>query len=329
MSIDTDYIFDPEITFSEKLNRVFLIQMEMNPVYRKYASHFHVSDMEMVDTVSVPLLPIRAFKETKLITEGKEAELIFKSSGTGDMDRSRHLVADPELYRKAIFTEFKRHLPLKKTVILCYTPGYSENRESSLIWMLNELIEASEEPLSRFLPLGEPLKAEELEKAATTGKQLILFGAAFGLLDLIDLKSPALPGTSVIIETGGMKTHRREISKQELRMKLSDGFGIPDDSIHSEYGMCELLSQCYAIGSEWFESPHWVEISIRDPQDWMRICEPGEEGKIGIVDLANTWSCPFILTDDRGVMDQKGRFRVLGRWDENELRGCNFLIDTD
>lgn len=329
MSTDIDYIFDSGVSFNEKLNRVFRYQMKMNPVYSSYASHFPASDRDTVSNESVPLLPIRAFKETELISEGAEPELVFKSSGTGEMERSRHLIADPKLCRKSILTEFERHFPVKESVIFCYTPGYSENRESSLIWMLNELITATEEPLSRFLPLGEPLKVKEFEKAAGTGKQLILFGAAFGLLDLIELGSPALPASSAIIETGGMKTHRREISKKELREKLASGFGLSPESVHSEYGMCELLSQCYAIGSEWFESPPWVHISIRDPQNWMRICEPGEEGKIGIIDLANIYSCPFILTDDRGVMDDKGRFRILGRWDKADLRGCNFLIDRD
>lgn len=329
MSFGTDDIFDPEIPFTEKLNHVYRFQLENNPVYSKYASHFPGPADGEAGIDSIALMPIRAFKETRMICDGFEPQVVFKSSGTGEMDRSTHLVADPEIYRKAIRTEFERHFSVHESVILCYTPGYNENRESSLIWMLNELIQASNEPLSRFLPLGEPLSEEFLEKAASTGKQVILFGAAFGLIDLIDLGSPVLPDSAAIIETGGMKTHRREISKEELHSRLSSGFGVPPQSVHSEYGMCELLSQCYAIGGGWFQSPDWVNVSIRDPQDWMRICESGEEGKIGIIDLANIYSCPFILTDDRGVMDENGRFRVLGRWHSAELRGCNFLIGED
>lgn len=328
--LNTDFIFDDQIDFVNRAKKVFRYQVQDNPVYKIFSDHFSVSlDDDLFVVRDIPLLPIRAFKETKLIKPDKSHELIFKSSGTGVMKRSHHYVADLMLYKRAILSEFNLHFDLSNTVILAYTPGYNENNYSSLIWMLNLLIKESKSELSQFLPLGEPLEDDLLAEIEKSDKDLILFGVAFGFLDLIEIKPMFLGANTAIIETGGMKTHRREMKKSDLRKALSMGFGVPVNSIHSEYGMCELLSQFYAIGSEQFSTPHWTHVSIRDPKDSTRICEPGEEGKIGIIDLANVYSCPFILTDDRGVMDEKGHFKVLGRWSSAELRGCNFLIDVD
>jgi len=328
--INTDFIFDDQIDLQIRAKKVFRYQVQHNPVYKIFSDHFSITeDDDAFNLRDIPLLPIRAFKESKLISADKDADIIFKSSGTGVMDRSHHYVADSMLYKRAILSEFHRYFDLSNTVILAYTPGYNENKFSSLIWMLNLLIKKSMSKLSQFLPLGEPIEDDLLAEIEKSGKDLILFGAAFGLLDLIDFKPVSFGANASIIETGGMKTHRREMKKSELREVLAEGFGVSANYIHSEYGMCELLSQFYAIGSELFSTPHWTHVSVRDPKDSTRICEPGEEGKIGIIDLANIYSCPFILTDDRGVMNENGQFEVLGRWSSSELRGCNFLIDVD
>ena len=325
----TETLFDDEKPFLERAQFAYRYQVVNNPIYRVFASHFFGENQQPDSVAEIPLMPIRAFKELELIAEGKEPELTFKSSGTGSMSRSRHLVADSWIYRKAIQDGFNEHFDTEFTTILCYAPGYSDNPDSSLLWMLNHLIENDPIGLSQFLPLGQPLKKEMFEELYRPDRTIVLFGAAFGLLDLIDLGSSPLPKTAHIIETGGMKTYRREMSKQELRNELSDGFNLPKKQIHSEYGMCELLSQMYAIGSEWLTTPHWMHASIRDPEDPTRRYAPEIEGKIGIIDLANIYSCPFILTEDRGVADEEGRISVSGRWNPADLRGCNFLIDRD
>ena len=324
-----DQIFDDSIPFMEKLKFVYQYQRTENEVYDTFASHFHADNKEFPNESEIPLLPIRGFKDTELIAGNHKPVITFKSSGTGKMNRSRHHLLDPDFYKKSIELGFRRYFDPGNAVFLCYTPGYNENPESSLLWMLNFLIELSGDERSRFLEINQPLDQSEIESIAESGMQLILFGAAFGLLDLVENREYLLPENSAIIETGGMKTHRREMSKSELRRILSNRFSIPEERIHSEYGMCELLSQCYAIGSEWFESPGWVRVTIRDASNPARVCEPGEEGKIGFIDLANIYSCPFILTDDRGIADSNGRFKVLGRWHTAEMRGCNFLIDRD
>jgi hypothetical protein len=324
-----DFIFNPSISFQERLRRVFDYQLAHNRVYQTFSGMFDLPDPENLSPASVPLLPIRAFKEGILYTEASEPELLFKSSGTAGHKRSVHRVAYRHLYKKSVEEEFYRHFPKDETSILCYTPGYNENPESSLTWMLNHLVNQDPSGLSGFLPLDKAPDATLFTAIADAGRKPVLFGAAFGLLDMIDAGTGPLPPETEVIETGGMKTYRREMSKTMLRERLAEGFSIPQNQIHSEYGMCELLSQSYAIGGEWFASPHWAELSVRNPNDPSLLCEPGEEGMIGIIDLANICSCPFILTEDRGVSNRKGEIRVLGRWHGAELRGCNFLIDRD
>ncbi|MFO7799012.1 hypothetical protein [Rhodohalobacter sp.] len=324
-------IFDSSIPFAERAVRVFNFQKSFNSVYSTFAEVLGIAGNITSDFPIhyIPLIPIRVFKEAEIKSFDVTADLIFKSSGTGNMSQSRHFVKESSVYIKSIEKEFYRYFPKENTSILCYTPGYAENPHSSLIWMLNHLVNQDPSGLSRFIPLQQPLKKESIKDLLDSKRNIVLFGAAFGLLDLIEKESDPLPASAQIVETGGMKTHRREISKTELRNILSDGFQILQHQIHSEYGMCELLSQCYAIGGEWFEPPNWVNISVRKAEDPTKICKPHEPGKLGIIDLANLYSCPFILTDDIGIMDDSGRFKVLGRWKKAEMRGCNFLIDRD
>jgi len=322
-------LFDKKNSLLQRAQIAYRYQLKHQPVYRTLAEHFVPGDQMPRSILEIPLMPIRAFKELRLIVDGKEPQRTFKSSGTGTMNRSRHHVADLDIYRTAIEKEFSRHFDFPNTTILCYAPGYSDNPDSSLLWMLNHLVNKDERGKSRFLPLNQPLTKKMIEEIQHPDRTILLFGAAFGLLDLLDAGSDPLPDTARIIETGGMKTYRRDMSKQDLRRRLSDGFGLPLSSIHSEYGMCELLSQMYAIGSEWFTPPDWMYVSVRDPRDPASELPPGEEGKIGIIDLANIYSCPFILTEDRGVMDTNSDVAVLGRWGAADLRGCNFLIERE
>lgn len=322
-------LFEEKKSFFQRALIAYQYQVTNNPIYRTFAGHYY-GENEHPETLSeIPLLPIRAFKELDLIVDGKRPAVTFRSSGTGSMQRSRHLVADPRIYETAIEKGFYEYFNESSTTILCYAPGYSDNPDSSLVWMMNHLVGKDPSGLSRFLPLGQPITRELIKEVSRPSRNIVLFGAAFGLIDLIEMGSDPLPESSHIIETGGMKTHRREIGKDKLRAELSAGFGIQESQIHSEYGMCELMSQMYAIGSSWFTTPNWMNATVRNPLDPTRMRAPGEEGKIGIIDLANIHSCPFLLTEDRGVMNSAGKISVKGRWNPASLRGCNFLIDQD
>ncbi len=322
-----ELIFSEEIGFSEKLEKVFKYQYENNAVYQRYCKAL---SYEWDSGSTPPLLPIRAFKDADITTSpDKEPDLVFKSSGTSGMQRSIHKVTDASLYETSFLNGFRQFYDLESAVVWGYTPGYAENPHSSLIYMLQKLIDQNRSGLSRFLSLDRPLNPDEIFKVEESGKMLIIFGAAFGLLDLLELKEVTIPSNSIVIETGGMKTHRRQISRKELHQKLAQGFGLDSSRIHSEYGMAELLSQAYATGSSWYRTVPWMEVSIRKPENPFEEQRPHQEGLIGIIDLANVYSCSFLLTGDKGMMDNKGRFKVMGRWNPKDLRGCNFLIEED
>ncbi len=319
---------DPSTSFEEKASSIFTYQYGKCVVYSRFCEALGIRTGDFTDTDEIPLLPVRAFKESRISTLKNRSELFFQSSGTSDMKRAVHEVPDPELYRKSIFQGFDYFYP-DNPVILSYTPGYLENPHSSLIWMLSELIKRDRSGLSKFLDSEEALDQEFWDQLNTGDRNVILFGAAFALVDLVEKKKIKLPLNCIVIETGGMKTHRREIPRNELHQVLADGFGINDNQIHSEYGMCELLSQAYASGNKLFQPVPWMKISIRNPDNPLETQKPGNEGLIGVIDLANMYSCSFILTEDKGVEVEPGSFQILGRWNPENLRGCNFLVDSD
>lgn len=323
-----EIIFNSDRTFDDRCLQIFKYQAAKSTVFRSFINSFGLSESSSIEVNEIPLLPIEAFKYKPIIIDNLKPVLHFKSSGTGNMKRSTHYIHDKGIYQKAITYEFYRHFPPSDYSILFHMPGYEHNQHSSLIWMANYLIRSDESGLSNYLPKSKKEIFDLLDKIKEENKKVVLFSAAFGILDLIEEDFINFPQSLEVIETGGMKTFRRELSKQELRVKISEGFEIPFNQIHSEYGMCELLSQSYAIGNEWFHSPDWVKVTIRRDDDPSVICEAGEEGKIGIIDLANLYSCSFILTEDRGVSAEDGSFQVLGRWNKENLRGCNFLIDS-
>lgn len=330
MIVNSKFIFDNSIPFKEKALKTFEFQKEHNSVYGKFCKALGVNKVQ--ETKEIPLLPIQAFKDVELRTSNIQhptSNVYFQSSGTSGMSRSRHYVADPNLYKQSIIKGMNEFYNLDEFVILAYTPGYNSNPHSSLVWMLNVLIQKDETGLSQFLELGNSISENLIQEIESKGKRVMLFGAAFGLLDLIELGETALPKDSIIMETGGMKTHRREMTKSELHTKLAKGFDLPKEHIHSEYGMTELLSQAYSLGNEWFTCVPWMNVSIRNSENPQEEVQFGEEGLIGIIDLANLYSCSFLLTGDKGVQKEDGTFQVLGRWNSMNLRGCNFLIDRD
>jgi len=323
-------ILEEELPFGEKVFQVFRYQFEKNLIYQRFCEALRIKPEDIRHAGDIPLLPIDAFKEGRVVTgEWDKEELMFQSSGTSGSVRSHHYVRYATVYRDSLLKGFNHFYDLSDFVFWGYTPGYADNPHSSLIWMINELIRYDDSGLSRFLHLNESLNIAEIDKVKRSGKRLMLFGAAFGLIDLVQRKSVSLPEDAIVMETGGMKTHRREMSRADLHKNLADGFALPMDHIHSEYGMTELLSQAYARGTEWFDTPPWMKISIRNPVNPLMELADGNEGLIGILDLSNIYSCSFILTGDAGEKRPDGTFKVNGRWQKTNLRGCNFLIDRD
>jgi hypothetical protein len=271
----------------------------------------------------IPFLPISFFKEQGIITEGYLPELTFLSSGTTGMQRSRHLVARSALYERSFMESYRQQIGQPEDhVILALLPSYLEQGQSSLVYMVDRLIKESKSEHSGFLLNSMGDVAFRYEQALLQGKKTILFGVSYALLDLAE-KGINLSG-AVIIETGGMKGRRKEMTKEELHAVLKKS--LKAETILSEYGMTELLSQAYCDKQLNFRTPPWMKVLVRDMNDPLGWAKPGKTGGINVIDLANMYSCSFIATQDLGKSNND-TFQILGRFDQSDIRGCNMLVE--
>jgi len=304
--------------------KVFRFQYENNSVYREFCD-FLKTDVQKVKTIQqIPFLPIQFFKSHEVVSNSNPIQTIFTSSGTTGMVTSKHLVTDvsiyEESYRKA-FSQFYGNI--EDYVVLALLPSYLEREGSSLIHMVDDLIQLSKHPESGFYLHNYDELIEKIIQLDQSGQNVILIGVTYALLDLIEKQSFQLENT-IIMETGGMKGKRKEMIREELHQELCNGFGVK--SIHSEYGMTELLSQAYSLGDGIFECPSWMQISIRDTEDALSYIREGKTGGINVIDLANINSCSFIATQDLGKKYSNGSFEVVGRFDHSDIRGCNLMV---
>ncbi len=302
---------------------IFEFQYQNNSVYRTYCDYLGKSPNNISSSQEIPFLPIQFFKTHKIVSSNKNPEIVFESSGTTQMTTSKHYVTDLDLYTKSYLKTFQNcYGPIEGSCILALLPSYLEREGSSLIYMANDLVAKSKRPSSGFyLYELENLKQklQELEKSKT---KTILIGVSFALLDLAEQFPMALHHTT-IMETGGMKGRRKELIREELHQTLKKAFGV--STIHSEYGMTELLSQAYSAGKGIFESPPWMKIRTRDTEDPLTMQSDGKTGGINVIDLANIYSCSFIATQDLGKTYADDSFEVLGRFDHSDVRGCNLM----
>ncbi len=310
--------------FEKAALKIFRYQYENNPVYRTFCEHLQTDPQAVKSLVQIPFLPIQFFKSHEVVTAGLPIEQTFSSSGTTGMITSKHLVADvtlyEESYRKA-FSQFYGNI--EDYTILALLPSYLEREGSSLIYMVQDLIQLSNNPDSGFYLHNYDELVQKLVTLDESGQNVILIGVTYALLDLIETQKFRLKNT-IIMETGGMKGKRRELIREDLHEQLCDGFGV--GAIHSEYGMTELLSQAYSLGNGIFECPPWMHILIRDTEDALSYVADGKTGGINVIDLANIHSCSFIATQDLGKKYPNTTFEVLGRFDNSDIRGCNLLV---
>lgn len=302
---------------------VFNYQFQHNKIYRQFCQLLNKDPQSISQVNEIPFLPIEFFKTKELISTKKPAQIIFSSSGTTGALTSKHYVTDLRLYEKSFITAFKEFYGEPTDyVFLALLPSYLERTGSSLIYMVDSLIKLSKDGNSGFYlnNLGE--LSDRLKELDKTGKKVFLIGVSFALLDLVEKEKFALNNT-IVMETGGMKGRRKEMIREELHSILKEGFGV--DHIHSEYGMTELLSQAYSKGQGVFESPAWMKILIRDPEDALSLLPHGKTGGINVIDLANLNSCSFIATQDLGRI-KNDQIEILGRFDNSDVRGCNLLL---
>ena len=308
---------------------LFDFQYENNSLYRQFSDSLGVHPNEVDSIAKIPFLPIQFFKTHKVATTQYEAQIIFESSGTTGVKSSKHYVKNIELYKKS-FTQTFELFYGKETewCILGLLPSNAERNNSSLIIMVDELIKNSNHDLSGFYlndfeKLHHVLLHNEILQQPT-----LLIGVTYALLDFAEKFKMKLANTTVI-ETGGMKGRREELTRPQVHEILQMRLGT--QVIHSEYGMTELLSQAYSDGKGLFKCAPWMKVLVRDEDDPLHVKAPtyinkrSTTGAINIIDLANIYSCAFIATDDLGKIHSNDHFEVLGRCDASEARGCNLL----
>lgn len=310
--------------------KIFRFQFEQNAFYREYCDSININIDSIQRLEHIPFLPIQFFKSKEIRSTDFEPATIFESSGTTGSVTSRHFVKDTGLYEESFLKSFNIFYgDIATFCIIGLLPSYLERKYSSLVWMVNELIEKSQHKQSGFyLYEFEKLK-EVLLQNETAGQQTILIGVTYALLDFFEINPMDLKYTTVM-ETGGMKGRREELTRAEVQQVISKQSGVA--VVHSEYGMTELLSQAYAKKEGIFRCPPWMKVLIRSEDDPFEIRSaenidgPYLNAVINIIDLANLYSCSFIATDDMGKLYNDGSFEVLGRLDNSELRGCSLMV---
>jgi len=308
--------------FEETALAVFNFQAENNPVYAEFIGYLGIDSNHVKSIEQIPFLPIRFFKNRCIITGNQEVEKTFTSSGTSGMEQSRHFVTNLDFYRESLNHSFKHFYgDFSDYTIFGLLPSYLERSGSSLIDMVEYWIGKSGKG-GFYLYNHEELLADLIQNEKEE-KKAILIGVSFALIDFVENYKMNLKNT-IVMETGGMKGRKKEITREELHSILKNGFGVSE--IHSEYGMTELLSQAYSTGGAGFVTPPWMKVLIRDTEDPLSYSSVGRTGGINVIDLANLNSCSFIATDDLGKSNPDGSFEVLGRFDHSDVRGCNLMV---
>ncbi|MGH1387598.1 acyl transferase [Kordia sp.] len=311
-------------TFEALTFQTFQYQFENNRTYRSFCDLLYIHPSDVTKIEDIPFLPIQFFKSHEIVSNNHSIQETFTSSGTTGSIPSKHHVTDLSIYEESYCKGFEHFYGnIEEYVVLALLPNYLERKGSSLVYMANDLIKLSKQAESGFYLHDLNELTEKLIKLDQEGQKVLLIGVSFALLDLIETTQFNLKHT-IIMETGGMKGRRKEMIRTELHQQLCEGFGVAE--IHSEYGMTELLSQGYSKGNGIFETPPWMKLFTRDPEDALTIQPKGKSGGINVIDLANINSCSFIATQDLGKIHTDNTFEILGRFDHSDIRGCNLMV---
>lgn len=298
-------------------------QVTNNAVYQEWVQLMHI-DLGKIDRLEqIPFLPIHFFKTHTIYTGTECPSFHFESSGTTQDTLSKHYVKDVGVYEQSFMQCFEQFYGSPKDYcILGLLPNYLERQHSSLVYMTHHLIAASAHPNSGFYLYNLDALNTILMELENAKQKTLLIGVSFALMDFVDAYPQQLRHT-IVMETGGMKGRKQELTKPALHAYLSKGFGL--DLIHSEYGMTELLSQAYSKGGGIYICPPWMKVLVADEADPTAISLSGR-GVLHIIDLVNQHSCAFIATEDVGIVYPDGSFEVIGRLDQSARRGCSLLV---
>lgn len=313
-------------SFSDTALRVFRFQAEKNPVYRQFISALRRKPGDINTINDIPFIPAELFKSHTVAVENLSFGTVFESSRTTGDTPGRHFVHDLKLYEKSFYNSFRYFYgDPSEYFIAALLPSYTERQNSSLVYMMKGLIKISRNRKSGFYNDNPEDLINKLNQAKVAGYKRLVLGVSFALLDFADKYTTDLSGT-IVMETGGMKGRRKEITREELHEILKGRLNL--ESVHSEYGMTELLSQAYSQVNGIFHCPPWMKILVRDHSDPLTVTgKQGASGGINIIDLANIYSCSFIATGDYGKLHEDGTFSVSGRFDNADIRGCNLMSE--
>lgn len=310
--------------FNAKSAEIFSFQYKNNPVYHQYVNLLGQAHAPQPQHSHFPLLPISSFKRHTVFANELTAEVVFTSSSTTGSTPSRHSVHTLQMYERTYTACFNKFYGSPADwCILALLPSYLEREGSSLIEMCKGLMKQSAHPLNGFFLRDTDDLINRIHTCSKQQQKVLLIGVTFALLDLAEKLKEPLPHVTVI-ETGGMKGRRKEITRTQLHETLFAAWKTPN--IHSEYGMTEMLSQCYAAQNGRFVCPPWVKIIGRQTEDLLTPAGFEQTCVLGIIDLANVASCSFLLSEDLGKVYADGSFEVLGRMDNAEIRGCNLMM---
>lgn len=311
-------------SFESVALEVFRFQYQNVTIYREFCNSFNRNPETVFSMADIPFLPVEFFKNHTILAEGKTAQKVFESSGTTGTISSKHYVADLALYEKSFLDGFESaYGNIDGYVFLALLPSYLERDNSSLVYMAQKLIERSGKNASGFFLNDYVYLYDILEILRTGGRKTILLGVTFALLDFAE-KFKIDMSDLIVMETGGMKGRRQELTRHELHTILSTSFGV--SHIHSEYGMTEMLSQAYSKGDGNFYPSATMKIVLRDAYEPMHLLLTEGSGGVNVIDLSNLYSCSFIATGDLGKLNPNGSFEILGRLAQTELRGCNLMV---
>ena len=306
--------------------RIFNYQYKYNELYRQFCDLLHIIPESVTDLTKIPFLPVSIFKTAEVKSGSFSPEVVFESSGTTTTKNSKHFVRDLSIYHKSNLSAFRMFYgDPKEYCILALLPSYLEREHSSLIYMVNGLMEYSGHALNGFYLDDHDRLAQTLSNLEKKGQKTLLIGVTYALVDFAANNHIPLKHT-IILETGGMKGRKKEMLRTEVHQILKEAFDLP--KIHSEYGMTELLSQAYSKGDGLFRCPPWMHICIREEDDPMSVhvnVNSITTGVVNVIDLANINSCSFIATDDLGKLYPDKGFEILGRVDNSDIRGCSLL----
>ncbi len=312
-----------EDEFNSLALKIVNFQYHNNLVYKQWCDLLKVNITAIDSIYKIPFLPIEFFKTKKVTSSSITHKTIeFTSSSTTSQIPAKHFVNSINLYTKSFLSCFNLFYGSpNKYCILALLPNYLQRKGSSLVYMCNELIKQSTHPYSGFFLNTINDLIQKINVLKNTNQKVILIGVSYALIDLSEKIS--LTENFTVIETGGMKGTRKELLKSELHSYLKTGFKI--NSIHSEYGMTELLSQAYSLGNEKFITPPWLKFLIREIDNPLELAKTNNTGGINVIDLANIYSCSFIATKDLGIIDNNNQLQLMGRFDNSDVRGCNLL----